>query len=65
MRCKSCPMYVIDVDPEGITMRLCKWDGHQTYDNMECDAHIIRLENYLNMKEIMRRESQRDEADKC
>lgn len=62
MRCKSCPMYEIDVDPEGVTLRSCKWDGHQVYDNMICDAHIIRMENYLHMKEIMRRESQTDET---
>lgn len=58
MICKRCPSYEVTLDPEGITWRRCRWDGHQVYDNMECDAHSIKIKAFCEAKEEMREEMQ-------
>lgn len=58
MTCKRCPSYEVTIDPEGITWRRCRWDGHQVYDNMECDAHSIKIKAFCEVKEEMREETQ-------
>lgn len=57
MQCKRCPSYEVTIDPEGITWRRCRWDGHQVYDNMECDAHSIKIKAFCEVKEEMRKET--------
>lgn len=57
MQCKRCPSYEVTIDPEGITWRRCKWDGHQVFGNMECDAHSIKIKAFLEAKEEMRKET--------
>lgn len=57
MQCKRCPSYEVTLDPEGITWRRCKWDGHQVFGNMECDAHSIKIKAFLEAKEEMRKET--------
>ena len=57
MQCKRCPSYEVTIDPEGITWRRCRWDGHQVYDNMECDAHSIKIKAFCEAKEEMRKET--------
>lgn len=63
MRCTECPMYKMDVDPDGVTRRLCQWDGHQVVPQRECDAHLIKLNAFMNLKEQMRKEC-RDGSDR-
>lgn len=57
MKCKRCLSYEVAIDPEGITWRRCRWDGHQVYDNMECDAHSIKIKAFCEAKEEMRKET--------
>lgn len=63
MQCKRCPSYEVTLDPEGITWRRCRWDGHQVYDNMECDAHSIKIKAFLEAKEEMRKETHMEQLE--